>query len=85
MLTTDLLGSEELILVARGLNPVIHVLARTTHLRQLKAYRAAGAKTVFSGEGEMALALAEAMLHRLGATPDQIDRERERVHSELVR
>jgi monovalent cation:H+ antiporter-2, CPA2 family len=38
---------------------------------------------VFSGEGEVALALTEAILHRLGATPDQIDRERERVHQEL--
>jgi hypothetical protein len=31
----------------------------------------------------VALALVEAVLHRLGATPDQIDRERSRVHSEL--
>ena len=59
------------------------MLARAAHLRQLKAYREAGAKTVFSGEGEVALALAEAVLQRLGATPDQIDRERDRVHSEL--
>ena len=38
---------------------------------------------VFSGEGEVALALTEAILERLGATRDQIDRERTRVHSDL--
>jgi predicted Kef-type K+ transport protein len=38
---------------------------------------------VFTGEGEAALALTEAILHRLGATPEQIDHERERAHTEL--
>ena len=37
-----------------------------------------------SGEGEVALALTEAILRRLGATPDQIDRERERVRIDLT-
>ena len=32
----------------------------------------------------MALALTEAILQRLGATPEQIDRERDRVHAEMV-
>jgi CPA2 family monovalent cation:H+ antiporter-2 len=36
-----------------------------------------------SAEGEVALALTEMILHRLGATPDQIDHERDRVRSEL--
>jgi len=38
---------------------------------------------VFSGEGEVALALTESVLQHLGATPEQIDRERARVHAEL--
>ena len=42
--------------------------------------RSAGAEQVFSGEGEVALAMTEAVLRRLGATPEQIDRERARVH-----
>ena len=41
--------------------------------------RSAGAEQVFAGEGEVALAMTEAVLRRLGATPDQIDRERVRV------
>ena len=53
------------------------------YLRELAALHKAGAEVVFSGEGEVALAMTEAILHRLGATPEQIDRERERVHAEL--
>jgi len=37
-----------------------------------------------SAEGEVGLTLAELILRRLGATPDQIDRERDRVRSELL-
>ena len=37
----------------------------------------AGADRVFTGEGEVALGLIETILERLGATAEQIDRERE--------
>ena len=43
----------------------------------------AGADRVFTGEGEVALGLIETILERLGATAEQIDRERERAHREL--
>src|SRR5687767_169845 len=70
--------------VARELNPSVHILARATHLREAATLRAAGADVVVSGEGEVALALTASILHRLGATPDQIDRERQRVRGELT-
>jgi CPA2 family monovalent cation:H+ antiporter-2 len=76
-------NSQDVIRLARELNPEIHVLARTAYLRDLEALRKAGADSVLSGEGEVALAFTEAILHRLGATAEQIDRERERAHSEL--
>jgi CPA2 family monovalent cation:H+ antiporter-2 len=76
-------SSSEVIRIARGLNPRIRVLARAAYLRDLPELRTAGADVVFSGEGEVALALTEAILQRLGATPDQIDRERDRAHREL--
>ena len=59
------------------------MLARATYLRDIDGFRAAGANEVFSGEGEVALALTTAILERLGATPEQIDRERERSHRTL--
>jgi CPA2 family monovalent cation:H+ antiporter-2 len=73
----------EVIRLARDLNPAIRVLARTSHLRGGAALRQAGADEVFSGEGEVALALTEAVLRQLGATPEQIERERARAHEEL--
>jgi CPA2 family monovalent cation:H+ antiporter-2 len=75
--------SHETIRHAKELNPDIHVLARAQYLRDVSAMRDAGAEAVVSAESEVGLALTEMMLHRLGATPDQIDHERERVRSEL--
>jgi CPA2 family monovalent cation:H+ antiporter-2 len=68
---------------AKDLNPGIHVLARAPYLRDLESLRNAGAETLISAEGEVGLALIEAILHRLGATPEQIDHERERVRTEF--
>ena len=84
VMSTDVPNGEEVVRLARELNGNIAVLARTMHLRDRKRMRLAGAQAVFSGEGEVALALTETVLRRLGATPEQIDRERERVHAELL-
>jgi CPA2 family monovalent cation:H+ antiporter-2 len=76
-------NSQEVIRAAREVNPNIRVLARASYLRDLPTLKHAGADTVFTGEGEVALAFVEEMLERLGATPEQIDRERDRAHDEL--
>lgn len=76
-------GGSEIILQARKLNPRIRVLARTAYVRELQELRAAGADGVFSGEGEVALAMTELILRNFGATSEHIDRERARVRSKL--
>ena len=76
-------GSPEIIKGARAINPRIHIFVRGSYLRDVPPLRQAGAEQVFSGEGEVALAMTEAVLRRLGATPDQIDRERDRVRQQL--
>jgi len=76
-------GSPDVIKGARGINPNVHIFVRGNYLRDVPALRGAGAEEVFAGEGEVAMAMTEAVLRRLGATPDQIDRERDRVRSEL--
>jgi CPA2 family monovalent cation:H+ antiporter-2 len=76
-------GAPETIRSARELNPDVQVFVRAPYLRDIPTLRAAGAQHVFSGEGEVALAMTEAVLQRLGATMDQIDRERQRVHEAL--
>lgn len=73
----------EAIRYAKELKPDIHVLARAPYLRDLQPLRDAGADTVVSAEGEVGLALTEMVLSRLGATPEQIDHERERVRTEF--
>jgi len=77
-------SAPEVIRIARELNPKIRVIARTTYLREVEALRQAGANEVFAGEGEVALSLTEFVLRELGATPEQIDREIERMRDELV-
>ncbi|HWI17165.1 MAG TPA: NAD-binding protein, partial [Vicinamibacterales bacterium] len=76
-------NSPEVIRAAREANPRIRVLARASYLRDLNSIRQAGADTVYTGEGEVALAFVEDLLARLGATAEQIDRERARAHTEL--
>ncbi|MBS0630809.1 MAG: cation:proton antiporter [Verrucomicrobia bacterium] len=80
---TSIKAGSEIIAQARKLNPKIRILARTSYVRELQELRAAGADGVFSGEGEVALAMTELILRNFGATAEQIDRERERVRSKL--
>jgi CPA2 family monovalent cation:H+ antiporter-2 len=77
-------GSPNIIHCARSVNPTAHIFVRSQYLRDVPPLRQAGAEQVFAGEGEVALAMTEAVLRRLGATPDQIDRERVRVREELM-
>jgi CPA2 family monovalent cation:H+ antiporter-2 len=79
-----LAAAREVIGVSRDLNPSILILARTAYIRELVALKQAGANVVYSGEAEVALAFTETILGRLGATAEQIDRERARVHDEIL-
>jgi CPA2 family monovalent cation:H+ antiporter-2 len=78
-------GTAEAIRSAREQNPRVLIVARSAYLREGEGLRRAGADLVFSGEGEVAMAMMESMLRQLGATPDQIDHQRERVRSDLFR
>ena len=75
----------EIVRIARTLNPQVRVLARSYYLRETDVMRRAGADEVFSGEGEVALAMTEYILGILGATPEQMDRERQRVREDVFR
>ncbi len=76
--------SKEIIRMAREMNPKVRVLVRTAYLRERAELAAAGADVVFSGEGEVALAMNESVLRHLGATPEQVDREREKLRTDLA-
>jgi CPA2 family monovalent cation:H+ antiporter-2 len=75
----------EAVRAAREINPDIHVVARADYLRETELLRRAGASEVFSGEGEVAVAIADSILRKLGATPEQLDEARERIRVNLQR
>lgn len=76
-------NGRELVAQAHKLNPRLRVLARTGFLSELSQLKEVGVDAVFSGEGEVAMAMTEYMLRNFGATAEQIDRERERVRTTL--
>jgi CPA2 family monovalent cation:H+ antiporter-2 len=77
-------NSTEVIRSAHALNSHVRVRARSPYLHDVGPLTDAGAHAVHTGEGEVALALIEDILETLGATAEQIDRERARAHRELV-
>ncbi len=74
----------EVIRTARALNPSIHVLARSAFHAHTDLLRSAGADQVFSAEAEVAMAMIEALLQRLGTTPEQTAAERERARTDFL-
>lgn len=69
---------------SRALNPALHVIARAALLRDADAARRAGANVIVTAEIEVALAMTEILLQRLGATPEQLDRTREATRAALT-
>jgi len=72
----------ETIKTAAELNPKLTMLTRTTYLRDAPELREAGANVIVT-EAEVALAMTERILRGLGATPEQLDRARDRVRAEI--
>ncbi len=83
--TSGAAGTLEAIRAAREMNPGILVVSRADYLGQTESLHSAGADEVFSGEGEVAMAITGAILRRLGATPAQMDEERTRIRAELFK
>lgn len=77
-------GSTEIIRLARDMNPKIRILARTAYLHEVFPLQASGADVVFSGEGEIAMGMTELILRQLGASAEQVDRERDRIRRDFL-
>ena len=73
--------TEQAIRLVRECNADIQILARAAYVLEKPVLQRAGADRVFTGEEEIALAMAEHILRDLGATPEQIDRERENLRN----
>ncbi len=79
----DISHAAEIIRLSRELNPNLQILVRCSYIQELNELRKVGADHAFSEEGEVALAITEHILLKLGATLEQIDHERERIHKKL--
>jgi len=77
-------SADAVIRAARDLNPDLLVVARSNYLREITGLREAGANAVVSAEAEVAFGMVERLLTEIGATPEQIDRARDRVRSDLL-
>lgn len=75
--------AQPVVQAAHELNPRIRILTRTTYLRESDALHRSGAHVVFSSEGEVALSMTAFLMRQLGASDEQIDRERDRVRAEF--
>ena len=69
---------------ARGLNPAIRVVAHTNYIRIARTVTQAGDAQAFAGEAEVALAMTSYMLRALGATEEQVARERSENRRRLM-
>ncbi len=85
IISTSTPEARTIIAAARELNPRLRILTRSTYLAESEALQKAGADAIFSSEGEVALSMADFLMEQLGATDEQIDRERDRVRKDLFR
>ncbi len=91
IVTAPAAPAQEIVSMARSLNKEIQVMANTTYIRSARALLKDRREDdrVFSGEAEVALSMMTAMLRALGATEEQVQRERqetrERLDAQLAR
>jgi CPA2 family monovalent cation:H+ antiporter-2 len=76
--------SLETVKAAVEINQHLMILTRATYLKEAPALQKVGAVAVVS-EAEVALAITERLLRRLGATAEQLDRARDEVRAEIDR
>lgn len=83
IISTSAALSRDVIDAARTLNGNLHILVHTVYLRDAQNLSKKTKATVFSGEKEVALSMATHLLEQFGASEEQIERERTRIHGEL--
>jgi CPA2 family monovalent cation:H+ antiporter-2 len=84
VISTAATTSEQIIIESvKELNPASEVFVRANYVGQSTKLNEAGADVVITGEGEVGLALAERVLARFGASPDELQQERQRLRAEF--
>ena len=83
LLTSASISAGEVVQIARAVNPHVRILAHTAFVSGARALRDADVDAVFSGEREVALAMAEYLLRDAGAPEAYVQSELERVREKL--
>ena len=84
IITSSAAPAREIAASAMSINPNIRIMAYTTYIRNAQALRDVGAESVFSGEEEVALSMMERLLTSLGATEEQVKRDRDAARKRLT-
>ena len=84
IISSDLAEPGEVIRIARARRPELRVMVRCRHLHEAAGLRALGAEVVVSGEGEVAIALTEAVLDDQGADPETVARTRASIRAGML-
>ncbi len=85
IVTSSAAPAQEIVAMARSLNSEIQILANTAYIRSARKLLSEPQEDdrVFSGEAEVALSMMTWLLRSLGATEEQVLRERRSVRDEL--
>ncbi len=84
IVTSPAAPAREIVSMARSLHKDIQVMAHTTYIRAARALKLDGQDdSVFSGEAEVALSMMTLLLRNLGATEEQVLRERRETRNRL--
>lgn len=83
ILTSNAIPAREVLQAAREINPEIQLLVHTTSLREAQQLHRMNSGVVFSGEGEVALAISIHLMKAFGASAEQIDQECLRIRETL--
>ncbi len=86
IVTSPAAPAREIVAMARSLNKDIHVMANTTYIRVARDMQAESEKhaRIFAGEAEVALGMLTELLRGLGATEEQVQRERATTRERLI-
>ncbi len=82
-ITSSAAPAAEIAAAARAINPKLYIVAHTGYIRSAQSLRRLGADYVFSGEAEVALSMSSHLLRVLGATEEQVQKERQKNRSAL--
>lgn len=80
----DLAGRIPVVAMARLLNPSIKIVTRARYLGERAMLEEAGATAINYEEAEIAVALAEFLLHEVNASAADIEREAKRIRDEIA-